>query len=107
MADLYVERFEEFADMMDEATIRAIVVRLARPSASGAHTIDRAAIRAEGPDCAEIEAWIIRAGGEPHTVTAPSRGRGLHADRGNAPAGAAPSRYVLPASALASHDEQR
>ena len=93
--------------MMDEVTIRAIVVRLARPTASGAHTIERAAIRAEGPDCAEIEAWIVRAGGKPHTATAPPRGRGLHADRGHAPAGAAPSRYVLPPSALTSHDGPR
>jgi len=93
--------------MMDETTIREIVVRLARPIASGAHTIDRAAIRAEGADCAEIEAWIIRAGGEPQTATARPRGRGLHADRANAPAGVAPSRYVLPASALASPDGPR
>jgi hypothetical protein len=93
--------------MMDENAIRAIVVRLARPIASGAHTIDRAAIRAEGPDCAEIEAWIVRAGGEPQAAAAAPRGRGLHADRGHAPAGAAPSRYVLPESALASHDGPR
>ena len=89
--------------MIDETAIRAIVVRLARPIASGAHTIDRAALLAEGPDCAEIEAWIIRAGGEPHMDGATSRGRGLHADREQArssPAGAVPSRYVLPASAL-------
>ena len=89
--------------MIDETAIRAIVVRLARPIASGAHTIDRAALLAEGPDCAEIEAWIVREGGEPHVDAAPPRGRGLHADRGQArssPAGPVPSRYVLPASAL-------
>jgi hypothetical protein len=91
--------------MMDETAIREIVVRLARPTASGAHTIDRAAIRAEGADCAEIEAWIVRAGGEPHAAArrAP-RGRGLHADRAQAPAAAAPTRYVLPASALVAQD---
>lgn len=93
--------------MIDETEIRAIVVRLARPIASGAHTIDRAALLAEGADCAEIEAWIVRAGGEPHTdATAPrGRGRGLHADRAqarSAPAGAMPTRYVLPAGALGS-----
>ena len=89
--------------MIDESEIRAIVVRLARPIASGAHTIDRAALLAEGPDCAEIEAWIVRAGGEPQIETAAPRGRGLHADRAHArssPAGAMPSRYVLPAGAL-------
>jgi hypothetical protein len=89
--------------MIDETTIHAIVVRLARPIASGAHTIDRAAILAEGSDGAEIEAWIVREGGEPHIDAAPPRGRGLHADREHArlsPAGAVPSRYVLPAGAL-------
>lgn len=89
--------------MIDEAAIRAIVARLARPSASGAHTIDRAAILAEGADCAEIEAWIVRNGGEPHVDAATPRGGGLHADRGHtrsSPAGATPSRYVLPAGAL-------
>jgi len=89
--------------MIDESTIRAIVVRLARPVASGAHTIDRAAILAEGADCAAIEAWIVREGGEPHVDAAPPPGRGLHADRANARTSSAsfgPSRYVLPAGAL-------
>lgn len=89
--------------MIDEAAIREIVVRLARPLESGAHTIDRAAILAEGADCAEIEAWIVREGGEPRTNAASARGRGLHADREHtrsSPDGAAPSQYVLPASAL-------
>lgn len=90
--------------MIDDAAIRAIVVRLARPAASGAHTIERAAILAEGSGCAEIEAWIVRQGGEPRIDAAVSGGRGLHAEREHArssPAGAAPSAYVLPASLLA------
>jgi hypothetical protein len=92
--------------MIDDAAIRAIVVRLARPSASGAHTIERAAILAEGSECAEIEAWIVRQGGEPHAASAArgGRARGLHAERAqsrSSPADAAPSRYVLPASSLA------
>jgi hypothetical protein len=89
--------------MIEETTIRAIVVRLARPSASGAHIVERAAILAEGSDCAEIEAWILREGGEPYGAATAPRGRGLHAERASArsaPAGGAPSRYVLPASAL-------
>ncbi|HMJ03958.1 MAG TPA: hypothetical protein VK506_13545 [Conexibacter sp.] len=89
--------------MIDEAAIREIVARLSRPIASGAHTIERAAILAEGSDCAEIEAWIVREGGEPHVEGAGPPGRGLHADRAtarSAPGGAAPSRYVLPASVL-------
>ena len=89
--------------MIDEAAIRAIVLRLARPMASGAHTIERAAILAEGSDCAEIEAWIVREGGEPHVEAVAPRGYGLHADRLNvrsSSAGGVPSRYVLPASLL-------
>ncbi len=89
--------------MIEEQAIRAIVVRLARPSGSGAHVVERAAILAEGSDCAEIEAWILREGGEPCSDAAMPQGRGPHAERANArsaPAGAAPARYVLPASAL-------
>jgi hypothetical protein len=89
--------------MIDETAIRAIVVRLARPSTSGAHTIDRAAILAEGADCAAIEAWIVREGGRPHSDVVMPRGHGLHAERASTRSSslsAAPSRYVLPASAL-------
>jgi hypothetical protein len=89
--------------MIEETTIRAIVVRLARPSASGARVVERAAILAEGSDCAEIVAWIVRKGGEPCDDGTAPHGRGLHAERANArssPASVAPSRYVLPASAL-------
>jgi hypothetical protein len=90
--------------MIDDDAIRAVVVRLARPIASGAHTIERAAILAEGSECAEIEAWIVRQGGEPLLDAAASPGHGLHAERmhlRSSPAGAAPSRYVLPAGLLA------
>lgn len=89
--------------MIEEATIRAIVGRLARPSSSGRHIVERAALLAEGSDCAEIEAWILREGGEPCSDATVSQGRGLYAERANArsaPASAAPSRYVLPAGAL-------
>jgi len=89
--------------MIEEKAIRAIVVRLARPSGSGTHTVERAAVLAEGSDCAEIEAWILRAGGEPCSDATVSQGRGLYAERANArsaPVGSAPARYVLPASAL-------
>ncbi len=90
--------------MIDEPTIRAIVVRLARPIASGAHVVERAAILAEGSDCAEIEAWILRVGGEPYGDSAmPPRRGGLHAERANVRserAGVTPSRYLLPAGAL-------
>ncbi len=94
--------------MIDEAAIREIVVRLARPNASGAHTIERAAILAEGSACAEIEAWILREGGEPQDAAAAPRGRGLHADRTTTRSSSravAPSRYVLPASLLSASAE--
>jgi hypothetical protein len=90
--------------MIDDGAIRAIVLRLARRTASGGHAIEHAAIRAEGSHCADIEAWIVRQGGEPQAdaATAP-RGFGLHAERDHvrsSPAGAAPARYVLPARSL-------
>ncbi len=50
--------------MIDDAEIRAIVERLARPAKSGGHTIERAAILAEGANCGAIEAWIVRTGGD-------------------------------------------
>jgi hypothetical protein len=89
--------------MIEEETIRAIVLRLARRSGSGTYAVERAAILAEGSDCAEIEAWILREGGEPCSNATVPRGQGLHAERANArsaPASAAPLHYVLPASAL-------
>lgn len=90
--------------MIDDDAIRAIVIRLARPATAGAHTIERAAILAEGAECAEIEAWIVRQGGEPFVEAAAPRGHGLHAERmqtRSSSAGGTPSRYVLPASLLA------
>ncbi len=89
--------------MIEETTIRAIIVRLARPSGAGTHTVERAAILAEGSDCAEIEAWILREGGEPCSDAAVAQGRGLYAERANARSasvGSAPTRYRLPTSAL-------
>ncbi|HYV16269.1 MAG TPA: hypothetical protein VE972_09625 [Conexibacter sp.] len=89
--------------MIDEDTIREIVTRLARPTACGDHSIERAAILAEGANCGDIEAWIVRNGGEPHAGSGAPLVRGLHAERINArstPAGAAPARYVLPAQSL-------
>jgi hypothetical protein len=90
--------------VIDDSAIHEIVTRLARPTASGAHAIERAAILAEGSNCGDIEAWIVDRGGEPLTGAAAPRQGGLHADRINArsaPAGVAPTGYLLPASALA------
>jgi hypothetical protein len=89
--------------VIDDGAIREIVLRLARPTASGDHAIEHAAIRAEGSHCADIEAWIVRRGGEPQADAAAAPGLGLHAERAQArssPGGAAPARYVLPARSL-------
>ncbi len=90
--------------MIDDSAIREIVVRLARPTASGAQSIERAAILAEGADCSDIEAWILRQGGEPQASAAAQPRGGLHAERIDAQSarlGVAPARYLLPASSLA------
>jgi hypothetical protein len=79
----------EVAGQLDDA-IRAVVVRLSRPHASGGDVIERAAILAEGGDA---EATVPRA---------PSRG--LHGARLAGDPGATrdiPRRYVLPVGALA------
>jgi hypothetical protein len=87
---------------MDDDAIRAIVRRLARPAPTG-HVIERVAILAEGPNYREIEAWILRKGGQPEATAPRAAGRGLYAER-EASADAAretkTSRYVLPPDAL-------
>lgn len=83
--------------------IRAVVARLARRHPSGGVVIERAAIMAEGADCAAVVAWITAHDGEPEAArAAPSTG--LHGARGGGGSGGAgrpPARYMLPAAALA------
>ena len=84
-----------------------LVERLARRHPSGGRVVERAAILAEGADCAEVEAWIVDRGGRPEAALAPA-GRGLHGagfDRSVGGAPRAPARYVLPAEALAAPGE--
>jgi hypothetical protein len=86
----------------DDAT-RAIVTRLARRHPSGGRVIERAAILAEGPDCAAVVAWIIAHRGEPEAALPATQG-GLHGARLHSSLAAeppAPVRYVLPADVLA------
>jgi hypothetical protein len=87
----------------DDAAIRALVVRLARPTKAGGHVIERAAILAEGSHCGDIEAWILQHGGHPEAPAAARAATGLYAERQTA-AGARPGapavRYLLPAGAL-------
>lgn len=92
------DRPEPRSTLEDDA-IQALVARLARPTKAGGHVIERAAILAEGSHCGDIEAWILRRGGQAEAP--PVRvGTGLYADRGGQPGGP-PTRYVLPAGALA------
>ena len=83
--------------------IRAVVVRLSRPHASGGDVIERAAILAEGGDAAAIVAWILAHAGEAEATEPRASSRGLHGARlGGGPAASrdVPSRYVLPVGAL-------
>jgi hypothetical protein len=85
----------------DDAT-RAVVTRLARRHPSGGRVIERAAILAEGADCAAVVAWITAHRGVAEAVI-PAKQRGLHSARLADPLGAAPrapARYVLPADAF-------
>ena len=84
--------------------IRAVVVRLSRPHASGGDVIERAAILAEGGDAAAIVAWIIAHAGEAEAIVPRAPSRGLHGARLGADPAATrgvPRRYVLPVGALA------
>ena len=84
----------------DEA-ISALVTRLARRHPSGGTVIERAAILAEGADCAAVIAWIEAHQGEPEAAVA-AKSRGLHGSRLSDRADSRPpARYVLPAGALA------
>jgi hypothetical protein len=92
---------------MDDADIRSLVTRLARPHPSGGAVIERAAVMAEGADFHEVMKWIESHGGKPEETT-PVAGRGtrhgLHGARLNDSSGAAsgvPRRFVLPPGALA------
>lgn len=88
---------------MDDAEIRALLSRLARPHKSGGHVIERAAILAEGADFPAVLAWINAHGGVPETTVAVASGHGLHGPRASDGGGGqerAPQRYVLPTGTL-------
>ena len=86
---------------MDDASIRAIVARLARPHPSGGKVIERAAIVAEGASATEVVDWIIDRAGRGEAA-GPARAGGLHGARfaetvrNDGP----PLRYILPAGVL-------
>ncbi|GAC1325714.1 MAG: hypothetical protein NVSMB25_24460 [Thermoleophilaceae bacterium] len=83
----------------DDPTL-AIVRRLARRHPSGGSVIERAAILAEGADCAEVVAWIVAHAGVAEEASE-TPNRGLHSARA-ATSSRPPARYVLPAGALSS-----
>jgi hypothetical protein len=88
---------------MDDDAIRALVIRLARPHASGGEVIERAAILAEGADSAAVMAWIAAHAGIPEAAVASAPRHGLHGSRlGDSGGGEprTPLRFVLPAGAL-------
>ncbi len=87
----------------DDAAIRALVKRLARPNATGGAVVERAALMAEGTSLDSVIAWIEAHDGRPELrPAAKPSGRGLHAARLSASADDRPPlRYVLPAGALA------
>jgi hypothetical protein len=87
----------------DDDAIRALVKRLSRRHRSGGQVIERAAILAAGANSSAVLRWIAAHAGEPEELAPVSTGRGLHAARLNASAGAdgrTPLRYVLPPGAL-------
>ena len=90
---------------MDDAEIRAMLTRLARPKRGGGHVIEGAAIRAEGSDFDAIEAWILAHGGQPEAQVAKAPTGGLFGDRftdTDAQRNLGTTRYELPADALES-----
>ena len=99
-----VAQEEAPASVVDaDDALRAVVTRLARRHPSGGRVIERAAILAEGAECAAVEAWILAHRGEPEAALHTTR-QGLHSPRLTDPLGAdqrAPVRYVLPADVFA------
>jgi hypothetical protein len=86
---------------MDDAAIRDLVIRLARPHPSGGKVIERAAILAAGEGSGDVVDWIVRRAGLSETAGA-GRAGGLHGGRlaGTGRADGPPLRYILPAGAL-------
>ena len=90
------------AGARDDA-LRAVVERLGRRDRSGGVVVERAAILAEGADCAAVVEWITDHGGQPEVAVSSARGGGLHGSRlGDSGGGLQrfPARYVLPPGAL-------
>ncbi len=93
------------AEIPEDADIRALLRRLARPRPAGGLVVERAALLAAGSDFDAIEAWLRKHGAVAEEVAPPASrpgSVGLYAERHAAAATAVPAaRYVLPADALA------
>jgi hypothetical protein len=88
---------------VDDAEIRVLLTRLARPHPSGGTVVERATILAEGVDAPSVMAWIVAHAGEPEAAAAAAPTQGLHGSRlnhGGEPEARTPLRFVLPAGAL-------
>lgn len=89
---------------MDDDAIRTLVVRLARPHASGGDVISRAAILAEGADFDAVTRWITAHEGTAEVAAPVAPRGGLHGSRmhggGDAPSAQQVRRFVLPPGAL-------
>jgi hypothetical protein len=91
------------AGSADDAAIRALLTRLARPHASGGQVVERATLLAEGADFPAIIDWITDHAGTPEASDAAAVKKGLHGARmstATATKPSKPARYVLPAGAL-------
>jgi hypothetical protein len=85
--------------VIDDAALRELVTRLARPHRSGGRAIERASLLSSGGDFDAAIVWILAHGGEPELPAPPRSAGGLHS--ANQPSAApAPLRFVLPAGAL-------
>ena len=88
---------------MEEAEIRSLVTRLARPKHGGGYVVEGAAIRAEGSDFDAVEAWILANGGRPEAPVAKAPTGGLFGDRftdADAQRNLGTTRYELPPGTL-------
>ncbi len=87
--------------MIDDETIRKLLIRLSRQDQSGRRVIERAAILAEGADSQSILAWVLAHDGQPEVLAAAGGRGGLHGGRLNGEMNSsAPRRYVLPPGVL-------
>ena len=89
---------------MQDDEIRTLLMRLARPHASGGQVIERAAVLAEGADFESVMSWILAHEGEAEAPTDGASKGGLYGSRlgqrGATPAPKAPARFVLPSGVL-------